>query len=58
MGEIIKLSTVSVNERCPSCANPYMTRKAELDEGVALFDLTERCSMCGWKKHHRNVKAG
>lgn len=57
------LLSVVVHQNCPKCGARAVERSSEAKDmeslnGAALFDLSERCIMCGWLVKTRNVKIG
>jgi hypothetical protein len=58
--EILDLSGVKPNERCPKCGDPFLNRRSVKQDGANLYDLDEWCIVkgCGFTQSYKNVKVG
>lgn len=54
----MKLSDIKPMQHCPKCGGDQIRRHSHYDAELALYDLSERCTVCKWSRTFVNVKAG
>lgn len=56
--DIVSIAKVRAHKLCPKCKRSTLTRKAIEHNGLKLYDLTERCTLCFHETVYENVRIG
>ena len=63
MDEILRLSDIDPEPRCPMCGSRKLESISSAQDemstnGTALWSITQRCIVCGWFVSYEHVKLG